>query len=264
MQFPDSSRFHIIDADRVRPRFGRIASRPIYVYLPEAAERDHRRRFPVIYCQDGQNIWDDPHACFGHGGWCLNRTADHLANDGKIEPVILVGIPNTDERYRDYTPRKSFDEVLDHPYANFLCDVVKRYVDRHFPTKHDRQHTALLGSSLGGLVSLWVAHKLPETFGSAACLSGAFQVRDRGRGSFSEFLSRALHQNVRVYLDSGTVDDGAKLTRKVAATYRACGWRDGVDLMHFEQKGGEHDERYWRERAWRALVFLFGGTSRSR
>jgi len=264
MEFPDSPRFHIIDADRVRPRFGRISSRPIYVYLPEAAEQDHRRHFPVIYCQDGQNIWDDPHACFGHGGWCLNRIADELTADGKIEPVILVGIPNSDERYRDYTPRKSFDEILDHPFANFLCDVVKRYVERHFPAKKDREHTAVLGSSLGGLVSLWMAHKLPETFGGAACLSGAFQVRDRTRVSFAQFLSRTDHQNVRVYLDSGTVRDGAALTRKVRATYRARGWRDGVDLQHFEQKGGEHNERYWRERAWRALVFLFGLPARGR
>jgi enterochelin esterase-like enzyme len=258
MHFPDSPRFHIIDADSVHPRFGRISSRPIYVYVPEAAEHDHRRRFPVIYCQDGQNIWDDPHACFGHGGWSLNRTADELAAAGKIEPVILVGIPNSDERYRDYTPRRSFKDVLDHPYANYLCDVVKRYVDRHYPTKRDRQHTAVLGSSLGGLVSLWIAHTLPETFGNAACLSGAFQVRDRTKQAFADFLVSLDHQKLHVYIDSGTVDDGAKLTRRIAATYRDRGWRDDIDLMHFEQKGAEHNERYWRERAWRALMFLFG------
>jgi enterochelin esterase-like enzyme len=264
MQFPDSPRFHVIDADRVRPQFEKISPRPIYVYLPEVAEQDHRRRFPVIFCQDGQNIWDDPQACFGHGGWSLNRTVDQLAAEGKIEPVILVGIPNSDERYRDYTPRRSFADILDHPYANFVCDVVKRYVDRHFPTKHGREHTAVLGSSLGGLVALWMAHQLPETFGQVACLSGAFQVRDRRRESFAGFLSGAPHQNLRVYLDSGTVDDGAALTRKVAAAYRSRGWQDGVDLLHFEQKGGEHNERYWRERAWRALTFLFGMPRRSR
>jgi enterochelin esterase-like enzyme len=264
MPFPQSPRFHIIEADKVRPRFGRLSARPIYVYLPEQAERDHRRRFPVVYCQDGQNIWDDPHACFGHGGWYLNRIADELTADGKMKPVILVGIPNSHERYRDYTPRKSFDDILDHPYANFVCDVVKRYVDRHFPTKRDRQHTGLLGSSLGGLVSLWMAHKLPETFANAACLSGAFQVRDRSRGSFVEFLSRLPHQHVRVYVDSGTVDDGMALTRKVAAMYRTRGWREGVDLLHYEQKGAEHNERYWRERVWRALVFLFGEPARGR
>jgi len=257
MQFPDSPRFHIINAERVHPRFGRISSRPIYVYLPEEAEHDHRRRFPVIYCQDGQNIWDDPHACFGHGGWCLNRIADELTTDGKIEPLILVGIPNSDERYRDYIPRRSFEEILDHPYANFVCDVVKRYVDRHFPAKTDRHHTALLGSSLGGLVSLWMAHRLPETFGKAACLSGAFQVRDRRGESFARFLSRREHQRLRIYLDCGTVQDGLSLTRKVRAAYLKRGWREGADFCYHEEKGAEHNERCWRDRVWRALEFLF-------
>jgi enterochelin esterase-like enzyme len=257
-QLPDSPRFHVIDADALRPRFGKLAARPIYVYLPEAAEQDHRRRFPVVYCQDGQNIWDDPHCCFGHGGWCLNHTADHLAREGKIEPVILVGIPNSDARYRDYTPVRSFQDALDHPYANFVCDVVKRYVDRHFPAKKDRHDTAVLGSSLGGLVSLWMAHELPETFSKAACLSGAFQVRDRTGKSFLNYLSERQHQHLQIYLDAGTVQDGATLTRKVYRRYRELGWRDGEDLLHHEEQGAEHNERYWRERVWRALVFLFG------
>jgi enterochelin esterase-like enzyme len=258
MKLPDSPRFHVIDADKVRPRFGRISARPICVYLPEAAEQDHRRRFPVLYCQDGQNIWDDPECCFGHGGWFLNRIVDELIDAGKIEPIVLVGIPNSSARYRDYTPRKTFDDILDHPYANFVCDVVKRYVDRHFPTRKDRKHTTLLGSSLGGLMSLWMAHQLPETFGRVACMSGAFQVRDRQGQSFVRFLSRRDHQSLRVYLDCGTVRDGAALSRKVRDMYRTRGWRTGVDLCYHEEKGGEHNERCWRERVWRPLEFLFG------
>jgi enterochelin esterase-like enzyme len=262
MHLPDSPRFHVIEADKVRPRYGKLAARPIYVYLPEAAEADHRRRFPVIYCQDGQNIWDDPHGCFGHGGWYLNRICDELTRDGKMEPVILVGIPNSEERYREYTPRATFDDIYDHPYANFVCDVVKKSVEQKFPAKKGRDNVALLGSSLGGLVSLWMAHRLPETFSRVACLSGAFQVRDRRRQSFQEFLAKHEHQHVKVYLDAGTVDDGAALTRRVAATYRARGWRDGADLLYREEQGAAHNERFWRDRVWHALVFLFGRSAR--
>jgi enterochelin esterase-like enzyme len=258
IRFPESSRFHIIEASKVMPRYGKLEPRPIYVYLPEIAEHDHRRRFPVLYCHDGQNIWDDPHCCYGHGGWCLNQTVDRLTRDGRIEPVILVGIPNTRSRFREYTPGKTYDDIFSHPYANYVCDVVKRYVDRKFPAKKDRRHTALMGSSLGGLVSLWMAHKLPELFSKAACLSGAFQVKDRQRESFQNFLKKVPHQDLRVYLDSGTIRDGAHLTRKVHKLYRSRGWRDGRDLHHFEEKGAEHNERCWRERAWRPLVFLFG------
>jgi len=264
MQFPDSPRFHVVEADAVPPRTGKILARPIYVYLPEAAERNRRKKFPVIYCQDGQNIWDDPHCCFGHGGWYLNQIVDELAEDGKIEPVILVGIPNSDERYRDYTPRRSFDNCNGHPYADFLCDVVKPYVEQNFPAKKRREDVALLGSSLGGLVALWLAHQRPEKFGKAICLSGAFQVRDRHRQAFVDYLTKVEHQNLHVYLDSGTVGDGVSLARKVVAQYRARGWRDDADFMYLEAKGHEHNERCWRERVSRALVFLFGTTSADR
>jgi enterochelin esterase-like enzyme len=263
IQLPDSSRFHVIDAGKVQPRFGRLAARPIYVYLPELAEQDHRRRFPVLYCHDGQNIWDDPHACFGHGGWYLNQIVDQLVREGKIEPVILVGIPNSDSRFREYTPGKTYDDIFEHPYANFVCDVVKRYVDRKFPTKKDRRHTALLGSSLGGLISVWMAHKLHETFSKAACLSGAFQFRDRQGKLFTDFLLQRDHQDLKIYLDTGTIKDGAALTRKVRDAYLARGWEVGKDLQYFEDKGGEHNERCWRDRVWRALVFLFDTTGRN-
>ena len=258
MQFPDSLRFHVVAAEAVSPRTGPFSPRPIYVYLPEAAAAHPRKKFPAIYCQDGQNLWDDPHCCFGHGGWYLNRIVDELAADGKIEPVIVVGIPNSDERYRDYTPRRSFLEGRDHPYADFICEVVKPYIERNFPAKQRRSDVALLGSSLGGLVALWLAHQRPEIFGKAICLSGAFQVRDRQRQTFVDYLAGLSHQNLRVYLDSGTVADGVMLTRKVAALYRSRGWQDGVDLVHLEVKGHAHNERYWRDRVWRALVFLFG------
>jgi enterochelin esterase-like enzyme len=263
IRFPHSSRFHVVDADKVLPRFGKLAARPIYVYLPEVAEHDHRRRFPVLYCHDGQNLWDDPHCCFGHGGWYLNQTCDHLARAGSMEPVILVGIPNTDSRYREYTPGKSYGDIGHHAYANFVCDVVKRYVDRHFPTKKDRRNTGLMGSSLGGLVSLWMAHKFPETFGKVACLSGAFEVKDRSGRSFLDFLWDCRHQDLRVYLDWGTVRDGAPHSRKTRDIYLACGWEADRNLMHFEDLGAEHNERCWRERVWRPLTFLFPPTKPS-
>jgi enterochelin esterase-like enzyme len=115
-----------------------------------------------------------------------------------------------------------------------------------------------MGSSLGGLVTLWMAHKLPETFSKAACLSGAFQVRDRQKKSFVEFVRERVHQDLRIYLDCGTVQDGVRQSRQVHEAYLSRGWREREDLQYFEDKGGEHNERCWRDRAWRSLTFLFG------
>lgn len=240
------------------PQSGKISARPIYVYLPQAAAQDRRRRFPVLYCHDGQNLWDDPHCCFGHGGWYLNRIVDELVDDDRIEPLIIVGIPNSQQRYKEYTPGKSFADIRAHPYAHYVHDVVKPYVDRHFRSRKDPAHTGLLGSSLGGLMSLWMAHHFAGTFGNVASLSGAFEPKDRARHSFLDFLKTREHQSLRIYLDAGTVRDGAKLTRAVRDTYVSRGWQAGVDLLHHEEKGAEHNERCWRDRVWRALVFLYG------
>lgn len=258
MRFPESPRFVIVPRERVRPRVGNVDARDIYVYLPEAAQRDGRRRFPVLYCQDGQNIWDDPHACFGHGGWCLNRIVDELTAAGRIEPLILVGIPNSSERRSEYTAGRSYFDLRHHAYVNYLCDVIKPYVERHFPARKDRRATGLLGSSLGGLISLLVAHHYPQLFGNVACLSGAFEFKDREGKTYLDFLWECGQQNIRIYLDAGTVRDGAALTRKVRDTYVALGWKLGRDLAHYEEQGGEHNERFWRGRVWRALTFLYG------
>lgn len=253
----ETQRFHVIPAEQLAPLVPGITARPLCVYLPAAALEPSRRRFPVLYCQDGQNLWDDPHACFGHGGWYLNRIVDELTADNRLAPVILVGIANTEQRYREYTPGRSFNEIAAHPYANYVCDVIKPYIETRFPVRRGRQHTALLGSSLGGLVALWIAHHYPGLFGKAACLSGAFEPKDRQGQSFIDFLWERGRQDVQVYLDAGTVRDGAALTRKVRDTYRSLGWQEGRDLQHWEEPGAEHNERHWRHRVWRALTFLF-------
>lgn len=258
MRFPESPRFHFVPRERLKPRFGSIHARDVYVYLPQAALQDARRRFPVLYCQDGQNIWDDPEACFGHGGWCLNRTVDDLTATGQIEPVILVGIPNTTDRKQEYTAGRSYADLRDHAYANYLCDVIKPYVERHFPARKDRRVTGLLGSSLGGLISLLIAHHYPQMFGRVACLSGAFECKDREGKTFLDFLWECGRQDLRIYLDAGTIRDGAPWTRKVRDIYLALGWETGRDLFHYEDVGAEHNERFWRARVWRALTFLYG------
>jgi enterochelin esterase-like enzyme len=261
-RLPDSTRFQVVAPERVLPRFGKLAARPLYVYLPAAAAADRRRRFPVIYCQDGQNLWDDPDCCFGHGGWYLNRIADELTAAGKLEPVVLVGIPHSEQRYREYTPDQSYYQIAEHPYANYVCDVVRPYVERQFPVKRGRSRAALLGSSLGGLISLWIAHHYPQLFGNVACLSGAFEPKDRRGKSFLDFLRQRGPQDVRVYLDAGTVRDGAPLTRRVRDLYLRQGWQHGDTLVHWEEQGGEHNERCWRDRVWRALEFLFPAAHR--
>ncbi len=169
-------------------------------------------------------------------------------------------------------------------YTQFLIEELKPKIDCEYRTLSGATHTGVMGSSLGGLCSLALAWEHPETFGMAASLSGAFQVE---RTNFLSNVLRAYRgkpKPIRIYLDSGTMDftggdDGRNNTDAVAAQLRRIGWKQGRDLEHFvdlnplaeaelekaglrrdkwrEAQSSQHNEFYWRLRAWRSLVFLF-------
>lgn len=169
-------------------------------------------------------------------------------------------------------------------YANFLIKELKPRIDREYRTLKTPAYTGVMGSSMGGISSLSLAWEYPKTFGLAASLSGAFQLE---RTNFLRQVLRVYEgkrKPIRIYLDSGVIDytgddDGRKHTDAVAAELRRIGWEEGRHLMHFtdlnpvtenemerlglrRHKWGEahvsqHNEFYWRLRAWRALTFLF-------
>ena len=169
-------------------------------------------------------------------------------------------------------------------YTQFLIEELKPKIDREYRTRSGASDTGVMGSSMGGLCSLALAWEHPETFGKAASLSGAFQVE---RTNFLSSVLRAYRGKPkpnRIYLDSGTTDyaggdDGRKHTDTVAAELRRIGWKEGRNLEHFvdlkpltepelekaglrrdkwkEAQTSQHNEFYWRLRAWRPLVFMF-------
>jgi predicted alpha/beta superfamily hydrolase len=169
-------------------------------------------------------------------------------------------------------------------YVNFLNKELKPRIDREFRTLPGPATTGVMGSSMGGICSLALAWEYPKTFGLAASLSGAFQVEKTNFLGQSLVPYRGKRKPVRVYLDSGVVDytgddDGRKHTDAVAAELRRIGWEDGLTLQHYtdlhpltdselgptglrhdkwhEARTSQHNEFYWRLRAWRALTFLF-------
>ncbi|MGE0710068.1 MAG: alpha/beta hydrolase-fold protein [Planctomycetota bacterium] len=236
---------------------GGLEPRPLYVYLPPSYEREPARRYPVLYLHDGQNVWSDPDGCFGHGGWYLDTTCERLWREGALPELILVGVPNSPARMREYAP--DLAEPRAAPYLRYLVEVVKPFVDGRYRTRPERAHTAIMGSSLGGLISFVGALSYPEVFGQAACLSSSFWFEDAGGRDAFELLARTGRPEVRLYVDSGTAgpsQDGAPGTRKMAEALRAAGW-EGPAFEHFEAEGATHDEGAWRARAERPLRFLF-------
>lgn len=227
------------------------------------------RRWPVLYMQDGQNLFDA--ATSFAGDWGVDETMVALAEEG-VE-AIVVGIPNMGkDRLDEYSP--FHDAVLGggkgDGYLDFLASTVKPLVDAEFPTQPGRESTGILGSSMGGLISLYAFFRRPETFGFCGAMSPALWF---ARNAISSTVRDAPRVPGRIYLDTGTREMGRarfwRATRRSAvaemhAVLRHKGYVDGVDLLSVEEKDGEHNEAAWRRRLPGALRFLLGtGTNRN-
>jgi predicted alpha/beta superfamily hydrolase len=230
----------------------RGTERDIDVYLPASYARS-RRRYPVIYMQDGQNL-ADPERAFA-GTWDLPRAMAELASRGR--EAIVVGIPNLgDERVREYTPfvdAKAGGGDGD-AYLAFMERTVKPLVDRRFRTRPEREATGVFGSSLGGLISLYAFFRAPETFGLAGAMSPSLWFAGRAMLSYVE---KDGAPPGRLYVDAGT-DEGVGTVRD-ARELQAILQRKGLadDRFRFViDEGGRHEERHWARRLVPALDFL--------
>ena len=195
-------------------------TRSLYVYVPAPAFDDPDATFPVLYMQDGFNVFVNPMAPFGT--WKANPTLDALAAAGVMVPVIVVGV-DTDNRMDEYLYTGITVDLGGGPipvtpllpdYADFLVDVVKPLIDDSFPTKPGRENTGMAGSSLGGISSLWIAWHHADVFGSVASFSGSYWVGQEGSGTEGHPTMESVlmasspsadQLSLKVYMDSGSV-----------------------------------------------------------
>jgi predicted alpha/beta superfamily hydrolase len=222
------------------------------VYLPASYEHG-RRRYPVVYLQDGQNL-SDPSVAFCGNTWRLLDGLRWLAGRG-IEPIV-VGIHNTPARLSEYSP---FEDPRHgggdgDRYARFLIDTIKPRIDAVYRTRKDRASTVVGGSSMGGLISLYAFFRRPSVFGAAAVLSPS--VWFGGRQVLS-FVQNARLARGRLYLDVGTNEGAATLrdARTLQRVLRRKGYKSDA-LRYVEAQGGQHREADWAWRLPQALEFL--------
>jgi predicted alpha/beta superfamily hydrolase len=239
------------------------ASRSVLVYLPPQYAEEPERRFSVFYLHDGQNLIDPQTSYIAGHTWRAHATADRLALAGEIEPVILVGVANTGlRRMAEYTPTRDYKlgGGEGRAYSRLLIDELKPLVDGSYRTLPGQQNTAVGGSSLGGLISLYLALERPDIFGKAAVLSPSLWWNQR---SILELVKRAEPTpRPKIWLDIGT-SEGAHHVRDVAMLHRLLlrrGWRNGVDLEYFLAENAVHTEDAWAARFDRVLRFLFGAS----
>jgi predicted alpha/beta superfamily hydrolase len=218
----------------------------IRVYLPPGYEENTLKRYPVLYMQDGQNLFFAGEAFGGHH-WMIDETLRVLDAMNLVRQAIIVGVYPQD-RMADYTSPGYED------FGRYLVEELKPWVDAEHRTLTGPADTAVMGSSLGGVVSLFLAWQWPGVFGNAGCLSSTFGFRD----DLHERIESEPRRPIKIYLDSGWPRDNYETTRIMRNTLRARGFRDGEDLFYLAFPRARHDEQSWAMRAHIPFQFFFG------
>jgi len=236
--------------------------RTVIVYLPPSYDPETTHRYPVLYLHDGQNVFDRA-TSFGEE-WHVDEWAQGLITSGEIEPLIIVGIYNTGEhRLNEYTPAPEAEQGQGghaDDYGRMLVEDLKPFIDHTYKTLPGVAHTAMGGSSLGGLLTMHLGLRYPTTFSRLAVLSPSVWWDERVILRDVDALPGKLP--IRIWLDAGTaegVDTLANL-RALRDALVAKGWTIGDDLAYLEAQGGEHNEQSWGARVDRVLTFLFPST----
>ena len=149
--------------------------RDVVVYLPPGYESNKKKRYSVFYLHDGQNLFDGATSFIPGKEWRVDETAESLIAAGHIAPIIIVGIYNAGSaRSDEYTPTRDEKYKIGGKadlYGRMLVEELKPFIDSTYRTRKDAAHTGLGGSSLGGILSLYLALKYPRVFGKAAIVS---------------------------------------------------------------------------------------------
>jgi len=231
--------------------------RDLVIYLPPGYELS-QERYPVLYMHDGQNLMDPATSAFGVA-WEVDDTAETLIDESRIEPLIIVGIYNTGARIAEYTPvaDTGYGGVAD-DYGRFLVEELKPDIDATYRTRPEASATGLAGSSLGGLVSLYLGMVYPDTFTRLGVVSPSVWWADRDIVDRVDALTAKLP--LTIWLDIGTAEGSGETVTDARLLRDALvgkGWVLDQDLLYREYPGAAHNEASWAARVDDILEGLF-------
>ena len=227
-------------------------TKKIWVYLPKNYAAASQK-YPVIYMHDGQNLFDAKTSYAGE--WNVDETLDSIN-----AKVIIIGIEHGgDKRTEELTPFKheKYGGGKADAYLNFIVKTLKPKVDATYRTKTNASNTAIFGSSLGGLVSFYAAIKYPNVFGKVGCFSPSFWF---GRNELNDLLAQTKDLNAKVYFlcgdnegDNDVLRDMKNVEHWVNTKRCQCKNLNKEVIV----KGGQHNEKLWRESFKKAYLWLF-------
>jgi predicted alpha/beta superfamily hydrolase len=229
--------------------------RTLRIYLPPGYEKSNRR-YPVLYMHDGQNLFDATTSYSGE--WGVDETLNELAKTKGLE-LIVVGIDHGDEkRIHELNPwdNARFGKGEGRQYMEFVVGTVKPYIDRHYRTKPGRDDTAVMGSSMGGLISQYAIEQYPQVFGKAGIFSPAYRLAVPAVFDFAR--AQPPRKDAKLYFYAGGKEGDEMLPdmQRMVELLRANGLPSGrIDVV--VDAGAEHNEAAWRARFARAVLWLF-------
>ncbi len=233
-------------------------------------------RYPVLYMHDGQNVFD-PALAYGGVDWGVDEAMLRLIREDRVTGAIIVGVWNSSQRWQDYMPQKSLELTEGEPllpkftansggtpvsdrYLAFLVDELKPMIDTTYRTLPEKQNTFVMGSSMGGLISLYAVEQYPHVFGGAGCVSTHWPA---GENMLVDYMGGHLPKPGvhKLYFDYGTatLDELYEpFQQRMDAHLRAAGYTQGKDWITRKFEGAEHNEAAWRVRVEIPLRFLLG------
>ena len=250
-----------------------VEARNVDVWIPAGYSKN--KKYAVLYMHDGQNLFN-PKESYTGVDWGVDEAMTRLLSEGKARGVIVVGIWNTPKRIPEYAPQKAYDlinrkgikqsslaraeESLSDKYLKFIVTELKPFIDKNYSTRTDRDNTFIMGSSMGGLISLYAISEYPNVFGGAGCVSTHFPLSE---GVMLEYMKKFLPspKTHKIYFDYGTetLDASYEPFQKQAdAIMKKKGYRQGKNWITRKFEGEEHSERSWRKRVHIPLEFLLG------
>lgn len=252
-----------------------VTPRRVEIWLPPQYDAQPGTKFAVLYMHDGENLFDSSTSKFSHMDWGIDETVTRLMEEQKIRPTIVVGMWSTEKRVIEYMPQKlketkSRDKMYElmekefgstpvaDLYLKFMVQELKPYVDSHYRTLPDFDNTFVMGSSMGGLISLYAACEYPQVFCGAGCVSTAFPIaRGIALGYMKQFLPKA--GRLKFYFDFGTrtLDKNyERYQNKADEIMQAHGYTRDLDWITLKFEGHKHSEVDWRKRVHIPLEFL--------
>ncbi|HYD78513.1 MAG TPA: alpha/beta hydrolase-fold protein [Paucimonas sp.] len=267
-----------------------VAARKVVVWLPPGYDTSDGRH-AVLYMHDGQNLFD-PATSMANQPWAVDKHLIALQRAGKVRPTIVVGIWNTPDRAREYGPAAAVEalapelrdvllgtgraDTLSDQYLRFIVEELKPFIDKTYRTRPGRDDTVVMGSSMGGLISLYALASYPDVFGGAGCLSTHWPLTSNhallGKppgdprvakiaASYIDWLRTHLPAagKHRLYFDYGTKNVDAfyaPYQEQVDKIVAAKSYRRDADWTTRFFPGTDHNEAAWRERLDIPLRFL--------